>query len=630
MLVCPKCGYKTKHGSFCEKCGAHLAQKGTVKSTKGGFPSIPALLALGVGGGILALIVIVIFILVGLVLLSFGGFFQSSTTLSASIKQPVSGCIGAVDYSVELTGSNSEALVQQEISTYVDGVLLEKLKTDSNGRLSSTKPIPKEWCGKNISFTFVYEGDFLHKSANQVSIIPIKIPTKLLLMAPNEAVEDTNIPVNVSLVSLVDNSPVLNKKVIISNGFSTETITNPQGIGTALVEFNETGLKTIKANFNGDGIYLASSTDLKVINVMPQTCSDGTIVDECSTKTPGHYCLKIIDNVSERASLIPDCKKCACAAGLVCYKNACITEEQRTAALIEELQDNVVYVEHSYATGSGIVFYQSPGGGETVILTNRHVVEGADSISDVKITTYDQKTAFAENILIAPEGMDLAVVFVSGKYGVPAKINYSESYSKGQEVVALGSPLGLQGSVSDGIISNFVYDITTTGYTYDVIQTDAAINPGNSGGGLFLKSSGILVGINTFGLPSEYGQEGLGFAIDIKELQQLPAYPVWQKFSPTPRCYDGTPYGSCSYYDIGFYCSSSGSLYENCNVCGCPNNYPYCPSGGKCFSCPAGYSPFEDDNGEGVCCPGGWTLWGNGESFCCPPGTIGYEGGYCA
>lgn len=542
------------------------------------------------------------------------GALQSPTTLSTNIKTGADGCAGTIDYIVDLKDANAEGLAGQKVTIFADGDEVEKLGTDQNGHLAATKEIPIEWCGKTVNFTINYGGDIFHKNVSESTIVTLKIPTKLQLSAPSQAVNNTETIVNCTLINLVDNNPIANKSIVVPNSVSIQTKTDAQGVAQIRVVFNETGIKKIKATFNGDDSYLSSESSLNDVLVVPETCSDGTIVGECSDKNQGQYCLKLPKNVSTTlevsTALIPNCEVCACATGLVCYRDACIAEEQRTTQLIEELQDSIVYVEHSYATGSGVILSQSDG--ETIILTNKHVVEGASSIGDVEITTYGQKTTYAKNILVAPNEMDLAIIYVSGTYGTPAKINYSEQHSKGQAVIALGSPLGIQGSVSDGIISNFIYDIPSDVYSYDVIQTDAAINPGNSGGGLFLKSTGSLIGINTLVLPSEYGQEGLGFAIDIKELQALPSYSSWETFTPTPRCFDGTPYGSCSIFFIGKMCLG-GYLEDKCEFCGCLSGQ-YCPSNGKCFSCPAGYTPYEDYGGE---------------PFCCPPGTIGYVGGYC-
>jgi S1-C subfamily serine protease len=114
---------------------------------------------------------------------------------------------------------------------------------------------------------------------------------------------------------------------------------------------------------------------------------------------------------------------------------------------------------------------------------------------------------------------------VPGLWGQPVRISTS-SHVRGQNVLALGSPKGLQGSVSRGIISNFGTRSTKENYKIKTIQTDAAINNGNSGGGLFLVKTGELIGINSFVMKDTVG---VNFAIDISELQGLPATDTWQQ-----------------------------------------------------------------------------------------------------
>ncbi len=111
--------------------------------------------------------------------------------------------------------------------------------------------------------------------------------------------------------------------------------------------------------------------------------------------------------------------------------------------------------------------------------------------------------------------------------------------------MALGSPLGLIGSVSEGIVSNMVeWEETASKNKFLTVQTDAAINPGNSGEGWFLKSSGELIGINTFLLSDT---EGLNFALDVTTYLILNPYSGWDELVfVSGRCRDWTPYGECS------------------------------------------------------------------------------------
>jgi putative serine protease PepD len=171
-------------------------------------------------------------------------------------------------------------------------------------------------------------------------------------------------------------------------------------------------------------------------------------------------------------------------------------------------------------SGSGIVLSES---GE--ILTNNHVVEVADGSGRISVSFSDGTTAPAEVVGTDPL-TDLAVIQAQDVSGLtPATIGRSGQLDVGENVVAIGSPFGLEATVTSGIVSALhravsVGESQGTDTTYPAIQTDAAINPGNSGGPL-VNMRGEVVGINSSirtassGLSSEGGSIGLGFAIPI-------------------------------------------------------------------------------------------------------------------
>lgn len=164
--------------------------------------------------------------------------------------------------------------------------------------------------------------------------------------------------------------------------------------------------------------------------------------------------------------------------------------------------------------GSGVSYKKAEDGG-TYILTNNHVVQSAKSIV-VRDST--GKAHDAELVGRDPES-DIAVVKVKVAL---ATIDVSDSSELlvGQSVVAIGSPFGLEHSVTTGVVSALgrsLPDFSGGDGTYplvDVIQTDAAINPGNSGGAL-VNSSGRLIGINTAIYTESDGNAGVGFAIPV-------------------------------------------------------------------------------------------------------------------
>jgi S1-C subfamily serine protease len=177
-------------------------------------------------------------------------------------------------------------------------------------------------------------------------------------------------------------------------------------------------------------------------------------------------------------------------------------------------------------TGSGVVI--DPAG---YVLTNNHVVAPAATASgaQLEVIFHDGTRAPAQIVGRDPK-TDLAVIKVEVANPVVATFGSSANLVVGDGVIAIGSPLGLAGTVTDGIVSALNRPVrldgsgTDTNAVIDAIQTDAAINPGNSGGPL-VDSTGAVVGINTairsLGGTSEGGSIGLGFAIPIDDARGI-------------------------------------------------------------------------------------------------------------
>ena len=163
-------------------------------------------------------------------------------------------------------------------------------------------------------------------------------------------------------------------------------------------------------------------------------------------------------------------------------------------------------------TGSGFAI-----GADGVILTNAHVVEGADTT--VSVTLRDGRS-FTGRVLGADKVTDVAVVKIDATNVPVVTIGNSDKLLSGEWAIAIGNPLGLDNSVTAGIISATGRSSSEVGVPdkrVGFIQTDAAINPGNSGGPL-LNSTGQVIGMNTAIIQ---GAQGLGFAIPIKTAQQV-------------------------------------------------------------------------------------------------------------
>lgn len=157
--------------------------------------------------------------------------------------------------------------------------------------------------------------------------------------------------------------------------------------------------------------------------------------------------------------------------------------------------------------GSGVVL-----SADGYILTNNHVVDGADALEVVaEGETYEAK------IIGTDPSSDLAVIKVDGATLKPIEIGNSADLVVGEWVMAAGSPFGMEQSVSTGIVSavNRSYADEESGAIYtNMIQTDAAINSGNSGGAL-VDAEGKLIGINTLIMSTSGTSSGVGFAIPV-------------------------------------------------------------------------------------------------------------------
>jgi S1-C subfamily serine protease len=163
------------------------------------------------------------------------------------------------------------------------------------------------------------------------------------------------------------------------------------------------------------------------------------------------------------------------------------------------------------ALGSGVIV--SPDG---YILTNHHVIEGADSI---KVALSDKREFDASLVGSDPE-TDLAVLKIEAQDLPILSFGDSDKVRVGQVVLAIGNPFGLSHTVTMGIVSaRGRSGMGVTDYE-DFIQTDAAINPGNSGGAL-INLSGRLIGINTAIFSRTGGYEGVGFAIPSNQARDI-------------------------------------------------------------------------------------------------------------
>jgi putative serine protease PepD len=187
------------------------------------------------------------------------------------------------------------------------------------------------------------------------------------------------------------------------------------------------------------------------------------------------------------------------------------------AAVVDAASPSVVQIRSARGLGSGIVY---DGSGHVV--TNAHVVAGSTSF---QVTVADGSTHTASLVGVFAQG-DLAVIDVTGASLRPARFADSSKVRTGEYALAIGNPLGLRSSVTQGIVSATSRTVSEgSGIALpSVIQTSAAINPGNSGGAL-VDASGAVIGIPTLAaLDPELGGSaapGIGFAISSNTVRSI-------------------------------------------------------------------------------------------------------------
>ena len=156
--------------------------------------------------------------------------------------------------------------------------------------------------------------------------------------------------------------------------------------------------------------------------------------------------------------------------------------------------------------GSGVIVSE-----DGYILTNNHVIDGAESIT---VFLSDDQTKYEAEVLGADKHSDLAVIKIKADNLDPITLSDSSQLDVGDVVLAVGSPFGLSQSVTMGIVSAKGRAGLDMMDIENFIQTDASINPGNSGGAL-VDAQGRLVGINTMIMSRSGGNQGIGFAIPV-------------------------------------------------------------------------------------------------------------------
>ncbi|MEA2132072.1 MAG: hypothetical protein QOJ85_4963 [Solirubrobacteraceae bacterium] len=206
------------------------------------------------------------------------------------------------------------------------------------------------------------------------------------------------------------------------------------------------------------------------------------------------------------------------------------TLQSKYVSVVDNVSPSVVLIETPQALGSGVVF-DTHGD----VVTNAHVVAGATTFS----VTLNRGKQVAATLVGTDASNDLAVVHMTGATPPPATFSDSSQLSVGDIALAIGNPLGLHATVTEGIVSSLDRTVSEgNGVTLtSAIQTSAAINPGNSGGAL-VDLNGHVIGIPTLAaLDPDLGNtqaSGIGFAITSNQVKTVAARIIDAGSSGTP------------------------------------------------------------------------------------------------
>lgn len=238
------------------------------------------------------------------------------------------------------------------------------------------------------------------------------------------------------------------------------------------------------------------------------------LLTSCGINTPNKLAL----DTSKKEEVVSNLVKILDSSGKVTDEDINIQVYKSVSGAVVGIQTTSVerkVFNFSYVkgTGSGVIISK-----QGHILTNYHVVSGARKI-DVSVGS-DKK--YSAQYIFGDKDNDVAIIKLDKLPDnmVVAPLGDSQELAVGQKVLAIGSPYGLNGTLTTGIISSLNRTLPAEDGTVldDIIQTDAAINPGNSGGPL-LNSKGEIIGINTAIFSPNGGNVGIGFAIPINNIK---------------------------------------------------------------------------------------------------------------
>jgi S1-C subfamily serine protease len=208
------------------------------------------------------------------------------------------------------------------------------------------------------------------------------------------------------------------------------------------------------------------------------------------------------------------------------------------ADIYDRVSPGVVFVESGGGSGSGFVIDR-----EGRIVTNEHVVESGTSY---KVRFGENGDPIDAKLLGSDRSSDLALLKIdpkdAGEALQPVELGSSENLRPGDATIAIGSPFGLEGTVTSGIVSGLDRTIQApNGFSISgAVQTDAAINPGNSGGPL-LDGDGRVIGVNSQIATRSGSSSGVGFAVPVDQVKRV--VPYLEKGQDVPHAYLGVASG---------------------------------------------------------------------------------------
>ena len=313
------------------------------------------------------------------------------------------------------------------------------------------------------------------------------------------------------------------KTVVTNNPYNTKKASNKSGFGKSV-------LLPFCSGVVGCAIVIGACFGIpSVRSEILNTSSDDSLSNTSNNSSSGYVSQVSLENYSDTAVY---------AANKILPSIVGIKVEYTVNNSMLSMFGNQA-TSTATATGSGIIISE-----DGYILTNNHVIssESEDSYyqiseaSKLTVTLFNDTTEYSATIVGKDEETDLAVIKIDKTDLPKAEFADSDSIKVGEFAMAVGNPMGMDSTVTCGIISAVNREVTdSSGNTYTLIQTDAAINSGNSGGAL-VNSEGKVIGINTLKIQGE-GVEGLGFAIPINSTTDITSQLI--EYSKVKRPYMG-------------------------------------------------------------------------------------------